>query len=355
MVDLPDQDDRNFRPKTLRDFIGQEAIKAQLQLMIQGVLRRRHSGEANATLDHILFVGPPGLGKTTLAEVVANMLGARFTARNATAFQRPGDLAALLVTLKGGDILFLDEIHKLGQLFELLYNAMEDFKLTIPAVKGTTEVREISLPRFTLIGATTEQSMLPKPMLDRFGRPLALKLYDLPDLERIAARDAALMDYLIDEDACREIARRSRGTPRLLIYLLQRCRDLADQERQDITGDIAKRALAIMQVDELGLDEGDRQFLKMAATLNGGKPVGIKALAGALGTSEQNLIEGVEPYLLRAHLVKRTSGGRALTQKGWEYIRPTLEAEGLIEPTLESGLELPADEEGEELAEEARA
>ncbi len=143
------------------------------------------------------------------------------------------------------------------------------------------------------------------------------------------------MGYLIDEDACREIARRSRGTPRLLIYLLQRCRDLADQERQDITGDIAKRALEIMQVDERGLDEGDRQFLKMAATLNGGKPVGIKALAGALGTSEQNLIEGVEPYLLRAHLVKRTQGGRALTQAGWEYIHSALEAEGLIEPTLQ--------------------
>lgn len=326
---IPVEDDPNFRPLLLKDFIGQEPAKAMLGLMLEG-FRKRRELDANLSLDHLLFVGPPGLGKTTLARVVANELGVNCLTRVGKAFQRPGDLVSVLVTLKRGDVFFIDEIHELVQLFTVLYEAMEDFELTIPAAKTGGTPTRLKLPRFTLIGATTEPSQLSQPLQDRFGKPITLRPYSQEELELIAERDAGLMGYLIDYGATRLIASRARGTPRLLLYWLKRSRDLAAARSTEITEEIADEALSVMEVDESGLDDNDRRYLTALATINAGRPVGIKVLAADIGLPVESVEKLIEPYLIQKRYIVRTHGGRLLTRTGRAYILPHLKKAGLL-------------------------
>lgn len=329
---LPVEDDPNFRPLLLKDFIGQESAKAVLALMLEGFRKRRELDE-NLSLDHLLFVGPPGLGKTTLARVIANELGVNCVTRVGKAFQRPGDLVSVLVTLKRGDVFFIDEIHELIQLYTMLYEVMEDFELTIPAPRTGGTVTRLKLPRFTLIGATTEPSQLSQPLQDRFGKPITLRPYSQDELERIAERDAELMGFLIDNGAIRLIASRARGTPRLLLYWLKRSCDLAIARDSDITEQIAEEALSVMEVDEKGLDDNDRRYLIALATINEGRPVGIKVLAADIGLPVDSVEKMIEPYLIQKRFVVRTHGGRLLTKAGKVYIQPYLEKAGLVTKT----------------------
>lgn len=319
-VDLQEDDlafDRSLRPKMLTDYIGQEKIKESLAIMIQAAKER---GE---TVDHILFSGPPGLGKTTLSTVVANELGANIKTTSGPAIERTGDLAAILTNLEEGDVLFIDEIHRLNRMVEeVLYPALEDYVLDIVVGKGpAARSIRLDLPHFTLIGATTRTGLLTGPLRDRFGIAFRLQYYTPEELALIVSRSAGILDVPISEDGALEIARRSRGTPRLANRLLKRVRDWA-QVRGDgeITEDVAAQALSFYDVDPIGLDAMDNRILELLAVQFGGRPVGVGTLASALSEDVDTIEDVYEPYLMQCGLIVRTPKGRQATIRAFEHL-----------------------------------
>jgi holliday junction DNA helicase RuvB len=309
--------DRSLRPKMLSDYIGQAKIKDSLSIMIQAAKER------GDTVDHILFSGPPGLGKTTLSTVVANELGANIKTTSGPAIERTGDLAAILTNLEEGDVLFIDEIHRLNRMVEeVLYPALEDFVLDIVVGKGpAARSIRLDLPRFTLIGATTRTGLLTGPLRDRFGIAFRLQYYTPEELALIVRRSANILNVPISEDGALEIARRSRGTPRLANRLLKRVRDWA-QVRGDgsIDEDIAAQALTFYDVDPMGLDAMDNRILNLLAVQFGGRPVGVNTIASALSEDVDTIEDVYEPYLMQCGLISRTPKGRQVTLRAYEHL-----------------------------------
>lgn len=309
--------DTALRPKRLAEFIGQEGAKDNLRVFIDSAKSR---GEA---MDHTLFHGPPGLGKTTLAQIVAGELGAGFRATSGPVIAKAGDLAALLTNLEPHDVLFIDEIHRLNPVVEeVLYPAMEDRALDIMIGEGPSarSVR-IDLPPFTLIGATTRQGLLTTPLRDRFGIPVRLQFYSHDELDLVVTRAANLLGLDIEPAGAREIARRSRGTPRVAGRLLRRVRDFAHVAGQGmVTRAIADDALTRLEIDRLGLDAMDRRYLTMIATTYKGGPVGASALTAGLAEQRDTVEEVIEPYLIQLGLIARTERGRMLNDAGWNHL-----------------------------------
>ena len=318
-----DEDFAKIRPQSLADFTGQRAVCENLKVFITAALTR---GEA---LDHILLFGPPGLGKTTLAQIVAHELAVGFRATSAPMISKAGDLAAILTNLEKNDVLFIDEIHRLNPAIEeVLYAAMEDFQLDLIIGEGPAarSVR-IDLQPFTLIGATTRSGLLTQPLRDRFGIPLRLDFYDPADLEKIIVRGAGVLNTAITPDGAREIARRSRGTPRVAGRLLKRVRDFAAFEgKKEIDVLIADRALKRLDVDNQGLDMMDRRYLTCIAQKYAGGPVGADTLSAALSEERDTIEEVIEPYLLQQGYLQRTPRGRMLTALGFKHLGLALPA-----------------------------
>ncbi|MBX9728084.1 MAG: Holliday junction branch migration DNA helicase RuvB [Sphingopyxis sp.] len=314
---IPEDADAALRPKTLDEFVGQQAARENLRVFIAAAKAR---GEA---LDHVLFFGPPGLGKTTLAQIMAREMGVNFRATSGPVIAKAGDLAALLTNLDDGDVLFIDEIHRLAPAVEeILYPAMEDRALDIMIGEGPAarSVR-IDLPRFTLVGATTRQGLLTTPLRDRFGIPVRLNFYTAEELERVITRAAGLLGLAIAPDGAREIARRARGTPRIAGRLLRRVRDFAHAGgAETVDAPTADRALNRLEVDALGLDAMDRRYLTMIADIYRGGPVGVEALAAGLSEPRDTIEDVIEPYLLQLGLIARTARGRQLNGPGWKHL-----------------------------------
>jgi len=312
-----DAAEATLRPQTLADFTGQKASRENLAIFIAAA---KHRGEA---LDHVLLHGPPGLGKTTLAQIVARELGVGFRATSGPVIQRAGDLAAILTNLQPRDVLFIDEIHRLQPAIEeILYPAMEDFQLDLIIGEGPAarSVR-IDLASFTLVGATTRAGLLATPLRDRFGIPLRLIFYTPEELELIVSRGAQKLDFALTAEGAREIAKRSRGTPRIAGRLLRRVRDFAlVQKTAPVTREIADAALLRLEVDRLGLDAMDRRYLRRMAEHHGGGPVGVETLAAALAEARDTLEDVIEPYLIQEGLMLRTSRGRMLGERGWRHL-----------------------------------
>lgn len=311
-------DDPALRPSLLAEFVGQSDVLENLTVFLASA---RHRQEA---MDHVILHGPPGLGKTTLARIIAEELGVQFRTISAPVIAKPGDLVSALVGLGERDVLFVDEIHRLpAAAEEMLYSAMEDFRLdlVVGAHAGQAETVSIALPRFTLVGATTRQGMLSAPLLARFGISLRLDYYSCSDLEKVVARAAGLMNLDIEPAATREIAFRSRGTPRIAGRLLRRVRDFAIADgTMKITGELADRALTRLGVDRNGLDEVDRRYLNCLANRFGGGPAGLNALAFALAEAPETLETSVEPFLVRSGWIERTPRGRALSDEGQRLV-----------------------------------
>lgn len=309
--------ERSLRPQRLDDYCGQDHIKQSLRILIEAAQSR---GE---TLDHVIFSGPPGLGKTTLATVVANELGAQIKTTSGPAIERTGDLAAILTNLQPGDVLFIDEIHRLNRsVEEILYPAMEDFALDIVIGKGpAARSIRLEIPHFTLVGATTRSGMLTGPLRDRFGISFRLDYYSVEDLAQIVQRSAAILGVAIDYDSAAEIASRSRGTPRLANRLLKRVRDYAQvRGGGSIDVDIAREALEFFEIDELGLDWMDIRILETLAGTFRGRAVGLTTLASAVGEDPATLEDVYEPYLLQRGLMVRTPQGRMATLTAFEHL-----------------------------------
>ena len=313
----PEDLDAALRPKTLDEFVGQKAARENLRVFIEAAKKR---GDA---LDHVLFYGPPGLGKTTLAQIVARELGVGFRATSGPVIAKSGDLAALLTNLEDGDVLFIDEIHRLAPAVEeILYPAMEDRALDLMIGEGPSarSVR-IDLPKFTLVGATTRQGLITTPLRDRFGIPVRLNFYSVEELEQVVRRAARLLGLALTEDGASEVARRSRGTPRIAGRLLRRVRDFAQAAgAAEVDADVADKALTRMEVDALGLDAMDRRYLHMIADLYGGGPVGVETLAAGLSEPRDTIEEVIEPFLIQLGLVARTARGRCLNGRGWTHL-----------------------------------
>lgn len=313
----PEDVDAALRPKSLDEFVGQQAARENLRIFIQAARAR---GDA---LDHVLFFGPPGLGKTTLAQIVAKEMGVGFRATSGPVIAKSGDLAALLTNLDEGDVLFVDEIHRLNPAVEeVLYPAMEDRALDLMIGEGPSarSVR-IDLPRFTLVGATTRQGLLTTPLRDRFGIPVRLQFYTVEELERVVRRAARLLDLPITPDGAIEIARRSRGTPRIAGRLLRRVRDFANVAgAPTVDHKVADAALLRLEVDQLGLDLMDRRYLMMIADIYRGGPVGVETLAAGLSEARDTIEEVIEPYLIQLGLIARTARGRCLNGPGWKHL-----------------------------------
>ncbi len=313
----PEDVDAALRPRALDEFIGQQAARENLRIFIQAAKAR---GDA---LDHVLFFGPPGLGKTTLAQIVAKEMGVGFRATSGPVIAKSGDLAALLTNLDEGDVLFVDEIHRLNPAVEeVLYPAMEDRALDLMIGEGPSarSVR-IDLPRFTLVGATTRQGLLTTPLRDRFGIPVRLQFYSVDELELVVRRAARLLDLAITSDGAIEVARRSRGTPRIAGRLLRRVRDFANVAgAKTVDARVADGALQRLEVDQLGLDLMDRRYLHMIADIYRGGPVGVETLAAGLSEPRDTIEEVIEPYLIQLGLIARTARGRMLNGPGWKHL-----------------------------------
>ncbi|WP_034446903.1 Holliday junction branch migration DNA helicase RuvB [Butyrivibrio sp. AE2032] len=311
----------SLRPKSLDTYIGQKKIKESLKIYIEAAKGRGES------LDHLLFYGPPGLGKTTLSVIIANEMGVNIKITSGPAIEKPGDMAAILNNLQEGDVLFVDEIHRLNrQVEEVLYPAMEDYAIDIMIGKGpTARSIRLDLPHFTLVGATTRAGMLSAPLRDRFGMIHRMEYYDVDELCTIIMQSARVLDVEVDEKGAIEMARRSRGTPRLANRILKRVRDFA-QVRFDgkITEEVAVTALDLMDVDKMGLDHTDRNLLLTMINKFGGGPVGLDTLAAAIGEDAGTIEDVYEPYLIKNGLINRTPRGRVVTEEAYHHLGLTL-------------------------------
>jgi Holliday junction DNA helicase RuvB len=312
-----DVGDTALRPQSLSEFVGQAQARKNLSIFIEAARKR------NEALDHVLFVGPPGLGKTTLAQIVARELGVNFRATSGPVIAKAGDLAALLTNLESRDVLFIDEIHRLSPAVEeILYPALEDFQLDLIIGEGpAARSVKIGLQPFTLVGATTRLGLLTTPLRDRFGIPVRLNFYNIEELEKIVRRGARILGVNLSADGGKEIARRSRGTPRIATRLLRRVRDFAAVEgAQSIDAAAADRALRRLEVDEMGLDALDRRYMKLIAENYAGGPVGIETISAALSEPRDAIEEIVEPFLLQQGLIQRTPRGRMLTGQAFAHL-----------------------------------
>ena len=317
----------SIRPQVLADFVGQQQARENLSVFIEAARRRSDA------LDHVLFVGPPGLGKTTLAQIVARELGVNFRSTSGPVIAKAGDLAAQLTNLEERDVLFIDEIHRLNPAVEeILYPAMEDFQLDLIIGEGpAARSVKIDLPRFTLIGATTRAGLLTTPLRDRFGIPIRLQFYTVEELEFIVRRGARVMGLPMTDEGANEIARRARGTPRIAGRLLRRVRDVALVDDADtVTRQVADKALRMMEVDSIGLDQMDRRYLTTVAEKFGGGPVGIETIAAALSEPRDAIEDIIEPYMIQQGFLQRTPRGRLLTAHAFRHL-------GLPEPQRDPG------------------
>jgi Holliday junction DNA helicase RuvB len=314
---MPEEIDRALRPQTLEEFVGQAEARANLRVFIESAKKRSQA------MDHTLFYGPPGLGKTTLAQIISRELGVNFRMTSGPVLAKAGDLAAILTNLDEGDVLFIDEIHRLNPVVEeILYPALEDFELDLVIGEGpAARTVRIDLQPFTLVGATTRLGLLTTPLRDRFGIPVRLEFYTVEELCRIVERGARLMGVSIDDAGAREIAGRARGTPRIAGRLLRRVVDFAIVEGDGtIKQTMADNALTRLSVDNLGLDSADRRYLRLLAENYGGGPVGVETIAAALSEARDAIEEVIEPFLLQQGLIARTSRGRMLAPKAWSHL-----------------------------------